>query len=83
MRAHLSRVLDQLDGPMPDPGLGLDAEARAVDVKRDGPLWDLGIKLARELGTEVDPAGGAGGSGGPAAPARRRGRPRKVDFGGE
>lgn len=83
MRAELRAVLDELRGKPKPAGLGLLPEA-AVELERPSiegrvRLWDLGIKLGRELGAEVDepPAGGASEGAGSARPRRRR----RVDFG--
>lgn len=88
MRDELRAVLHELRGKVPDPGLHLldDAIARGdvaerirPPLKERVPMWDLAIKLGRELGTEVD--------GSPATdqaqPAVARGprRRKRVDFG--
>lgn len=68
---------------MPDRGL-LDGKGLpAAEPVRPGladrmKLWDLAIKLGRELGTEVDPAGGVGADPTPAAPPAKV---RRADFG--
>lgn len=79
MRREMSAILAALNEPAP-AGLLPDAAptfAIPLDDPRRDRLWDRAVKLARELGTEIDltPAAGA------AQPARRR-SPRKVDFGG-
>jgi len=88
MRAELRTLLHDIRGRVPDPGLHLLDEAIArgdvtarvqPPLKERIPMWELAIKLGRELGTEVDPAG-TKGAGPPALPARRR-RGRRVDFG--
>lgn len=55
MRAELAAVLDELEPAAPDPGLGLVSEPpkRPVIGERI-KLWDLGIKLGRELGSSID-----------------------------
>ena len=81
MRVWLTRLLDELDGAPPKPGLLDDVDAAAVTVYPDpiaaSKLWDLAIRLGRELGTAIDPSPpttAASGSSGP--------RPRKrVDYG--
>jgi hypothetical protein len=87
MRDDLRAVLDDIRGHVPDPGLRLlddaiergDIEARIKSpLKERIPMWDLAIKLGRELGTEVD--------GSPAASAAQPPTPRKrsrsrIDFG--
>ncbi len=64
MRDELSALLDDIRGRVPDPGLHLldDAIARGdvaerirPPLKERAPLWDLAIKIGRELGTAVDP----------------------------
>lgn len=86
MRHELSALLDELRGRVPDPGLHLldeaiergdVAERIRPELKARIPMWDLAIKLGRELGTEVDPGPGAD-SPAPAPRLRRRGR---IDFG--
>jgi hypothetical protein len=87
MRDELSTLLDDLRGRLPDPGLGLldDAIARGdvverikPDLKARIPMWDLAIKLGRELGTEVDPGPGADSAAPAPSRTRRRGR---IDYG--
>ncbi len=87
MRDELSTLLDDLRGRLPDPGLGLldDAIARGDVVERirpalkeRAPMWDLAIKVARELGTEVNDPGPGADSPAPAPRTRRRGR---IDYG--
>lgn len=79
MRDALTRILDRLEGK-PQPGeLGLQA---TLGPKDEAAAWDLAIKLARELGTEIDPSGGVGASEAPAAPAARPRRGR-IDYGGQ
>lgn len=87
MRDDLSAILDELQPQLPDPGLGLDpdtARPARLPVKDRKPRWDLAILLMRELGTEVDPAGGVGGDPGSAAPtAPRKWARRRVDYGND
>ena len=81
MRTELGSLLDEIAGePMP-PGL-LD-EGKVPPVKRPAVaerarLWDLAIKIGRELGTEVDSRPPEDQGAAPAAPRPRR---RRVDFG--
>lgn len=82
MRSELRGLLVDLRGKLPDRGLGLEPEPTEPvrpALKERIPMWDLAMKLGRELGTEVDPAG-VGGDSTPAAPAARRRRGR-IDFG--
>lgn len=83
MRAELSGLLDELRGKLPPAGLlddaGLAAEVQRPALKERTALWDLAVRLARELGTEVDPAAADHGTTGAAAPARRP--RRRIDFG--
>jgi hypothetical protein len=79
MRGDLGAVLDELTPtPIEDAGLGLDGAPliKRPPVKDRAALWDLAIKLGRELGTEIDP--------GPVAEAATapRARRRRVDMGG-
>ena len=79
MRSWLTTVLDRLDGtPQPDglhgpvpPRLPTDAEASR--------LWDLAMKLGRELGARIDPADLT--PAGPPSVPRAGTRRRKVDVG--
>lgn len=78
MRADLARTLEDLEGTASSQ-LELDGSST---VKRPAlaervRLWELAIKLGRELGTEID-VGRAPGEALPAPARRRRGR---VDFG--
>lgn len=87
MRTELRALLDDLRGHVPDPGLHLldDAIARGdvaerirPALKERVPMWDLAIKLGRELGTEVDGSPATAAAQPPATRPRRRARP---DFG--
>lgn len=81
LRDQLGALLDELEPKMPAPGL-LDGELAATPqrptLERAGKLWDLAVKLARELGAEIDPAPpqpSRGSQGSDATgPAKRRGR---------
>jgi hypothetical protein len=80
MRAELRALLTSLEPVPPAPGLGLvKEEAKRPELAERARIWDLAIKLGRELGTEIDP-----GPLTPAGPAKERAprRARKVDFGG-
>lgn len=80
MRAELRALLVDLTPKAPPPNLELVAEpAKRPDLAERARMWDLAIKLGRELGTEIDP-----GPLTPAGPAKERAprRSRKVDFGG-
>lgn len=80
MRAELRTLLADLGGRVPAPGLldepGQSPAAVRPALKERIPMWDLAIKLGRELGTEVDP--GPAPEVEPAPRSRRRGR---IDFG--
>lgn len=58
MRDELGAILDQLEGAAPAPGL-MDPPGGAPKVRpplsERSRLWELGIKLARELGEGIDP----------------------------
>jgi hypothetical protein len=79
MRAELRTVLDELAG-RPAPS-GLLDEPTTIRVTIRPPiadrikLWDLGMKLGRELGSEIDPA--------PPPVVRGPSKPRRsrVDYG--
>lgn len=80
MRDDLGALLDEL-APKTDGQTRLDGEApapRRPAIAERVRLWDLAIKLGRELGTEVDTRPAAGDA--PAA-APRRPRRARVDFG--
>jgi hypothetical protein len=79
MRDELRAILDELRPVAPDPGLGLVAmPAKRPELNQRTRLWDLGIKLGRELGTAVDvePADAGAVTQGP----RKRSR-AKIDYG--
>ncbi len=85
MRDELRDVLGELRGKPPAAGLLDDPANPPAPVRppltERARLWDLAIKVGRELGTEVDvtPAAGEAGPAQPAGPRKwRRGR---VDFG--
>jgi hypothetical protein len=80
MRAELRTLLVDLGGKLPDPGLGLGGPPELVrpPLKERIPMWDLAIKLGRELGTEVDESPPIE-TRNPESPTRRR--RGKVDFG--
>lgn len=83
MRTELRATLTEIEGVDPPPSLELtDEPPGKVRPKLEVRvrLWDLAIKLGRELGTEVDPAGGADAADGSPPVARRR--RRRPDFGG-
>jgi hypothetical protein len=56
MRAELAALLDELKGSPPPPGILADVEAVIVrpPLKDRAALWDLAIKLGRELGSAID-----------------------------
>jgi len=76
MRDALTRTLDRISGAAAPGELGLTA---TLGPKDEAAAWDLAIKLARELATEIDP----GGLRDPAAAAPGGGptRGRRVDYG--
>jgi hypothetical protein len=80
LRDELRAIVDALgarkSGLIPD--LAPEFTIALDDPRRDR-LVDRGIRVGRELGTEVDPTPAPGQ--GPATPATRARRPRKVDFG--
>ena len=76
MRDELEAVLLELRGREPEAGL-LEAELPPAKPVRPSlrdrqALWDLAIKLGRELGSEIDTAPAVPADAEPAAPARRR-----------
>lgn len=81
MRDELRACLEELQGSDPPPGLALDGKPAAkerpkLDVRMR--LWDLAIKVGRELGTAVDATPATAG----AEPAAARPRSRKrIDYG--
>lgn len=79
MRSELSAILDELEPRAPEPGLIPDvpAEPRRLPVKDRAGLWDLAIKLGRELGSAIEPGPEPTGGAAPRAPRKRR-----VDYGG-
>lgn len=83
MRDELSTLLGDLAGKPSAPGL-LDVATDTPAIERPAlkdraAMWDLAIKLGRELGTSIDtrPPNAAAVEAAE-APARRRGR---VDYG--
>lgn len=79
MRAELRACLGELGGAATENGLGLvPAVVVRPPLRERMALWDLAIKLGRELGSEVDATPPAGDEG----PAPARARRRRVDFGG-
>lgn len=82
MRSELRDVLAELKGSVTPTGL-LDSEFTTAEVRTRPPiaervrLWDLAIKIGRELGSAIDadPVPVA------SAPAGPRGRRRKLDYG--
>jgi hypothetical protein len=79
MRDELAGVLDELHGAAPAPGLMLDGKPAGVvrpSLSDRAKLWDLAIRLGRELGTAIDVVPDA-----PAPTARRAPRRAPVDFG--
>jgi len=84
MRDELRDVLRELKGTVQPTGL-LDSEFTTSEVRARPPLtermklWDLAIKVGRELGTEVD---GSAATAAAQPPAPRKRSRARVDFGG-
>ena len=77
MRLELRAVLIELQGSEPPAGLGMVPAVRVRPSLTDrSRLWDLGIKLGRELAGEIDPRPAA-----PDGPASTRARAKRPDFG--
>jgi len=78
MRAELDGLLGEIAGAPAPAGLLDDPSPPIVrpPARDRAALWDLAIKLGRELGSAIDPAP-------PPAPvaSARRPRPRAVDYG--
>lgn len=84
MRDELRAVLLELRPVAPTGTLELvDEPPKRPSLADRSRLWDLAIKLGRELGTEIDPGVGVGGdpSGTPAAAGPRKWRRARVEFG--
>lgn len=80
MRQELAGVLVEIEGKPPDQGLGMVEAAPVRPSLADRMrLWDLAIKLGRELGTAIEAAPDAAPAD-PATPRRRLVRGR-VDYG--
>ena len=88
MRAELRTLLADIRGRLPDPGLHLlddaiergdIAERVQPTLKERAPMWDLAIKIGRELGTSIDPGRAPGGDP-PSTPSPRR-RTSRIDYG--
>lgn len=80
MRDDLGALLDEL-APKVDPQLGLDGSEAAPKrpaLAERTRLWDLAIKLGRELGAQVDAPPDADA---PGAPPPRPRRPARIDVG--
>jgi hypothetical protein len=80
MRAELRATLVELRGKLPPPGLDLTGAppvAERPSLNDRGKLWDLAIKLATQLGTEVDPAPARTAEG----PRPRPRRAARIDYG--
>ena len=76
MRSWLGRTLDTLEGEAQPDGLHGPVKPKMPTPTEAGKLWDLAMKLGRELGAEIDPDPL------PDAPAARvPARPRKADYG--
>lgn len=77
MRDELRALLAEIEPRPPAAGLGLvNDQPKRLPVADRARLWDLAIKLGRELGSEIDPTPLAS-----EAPARRAPRSRRIDFG--
>lgn len=78
MRAELRGILVDLAGVPPAPGLGLMPQPpQRPALPERMRLWELAIKIGRELGTEVD----ATPTPAEADAARPRPSRRRVDYG--
>lgn len=83
MRDELRAVLVELRGAVTPTGL-LDSEFTTAEVRTRPPLkdrqalWDLGIKLGRELGTAVDVEPVTAGA---TAPGPRKRSRARIDYG--
>ena len=75
MRAELSDLLDML-APVPqDQGLGMvEVPPKRPALSERTRIWDLAIKLGRELGSRIDPADPdtTSSTAGPRRPPQRR-----------
>lgn len=81
MRTELRAVLAELRGVVPDTGLGLDGPAAGPvrpKLAERMKLWDLAIKVGRELGTEVD---GSRSDADAQPPTPRKRSRARIDFG--
>lgn len=77
MRDELRAVLGELE-PVAPGGLMPDAPKVRPPIAERARLWDLGIRLGRELGSAIDEPELE-----PAPPRARARRARAIDFGGE
>lgn len=80
MRAELGGLLDALEPPGVSDQLGLDgkpAPQPALPLTERARIWDLAIRLGRELGTAIDAHPEPTGPAVPSRPARRG----RVDYG--
>ena len=76
MRDWLGLTLDALEGEVQPDGLHGPVPRKRPTATEAGRLWDLAMKLGRELGAAIEPDPLPDG---PPAPNRPR-RSRKVDY---
>ena len=77
MRTELRACLVELRGVDPPPGLGMvPTKPKRPPLADRARLWELAIRLGRELGTEVDATPDR------TTPAPGRRRVGRVDYGG-
>ena len=83
MRDALTRTLDRIEARPPTQADGTLGLATPLSADAEAKAWDVAIKLARELATEIDPAGAGGSAGVADGRPRRQRAPRRagVDFG--
>lgn len=79
MRAELAGLLGELEPVPQDQGLGMvEIPDKRPELATRSKIWDLAIKLGRELGAAIDVAPPTDGA---ALPAPRR--TRRPDYGGK
>lgn len=79
MRVELADLLTSLEPVPQDQGLGMvTVPPKRPSLAERTKIWDLAIKLGRELGSAIDPTPTTGAAG---AGSRGIPRPRKVSYG--